>query len=118
MTLLALMAVALATTPVAAADNADLRCIAIFSMLASEMPEEKAGMTGAIMFYIGRIEGRGSGLNLDKNLSAAAEELFASHESVEAEAKRCGNEMVVKGEEIKRIGNTVTTDTSQQSGKK
>ncbi len=51
MILLALMAASLATSPVAAADKADLHCIAIFSMLASEMPEEKAGMTGAIMFY-------------------------------------------------------------------
>lgn len=41
MTLLALMAASLASAPVAVADKADLRCIAIFSMMAGEILEEE-----------------------------------------------------------------------------
>ena len=118
MILLALMAASVATSPVAAADKADLHCIAIFSMLACEMPEEKAGMTGAIMFYFGRIEGRGSALDLDRALDAATEELVASGDLIKSEAKRCGNEMAAKGDEIQRIGNAVTAASDQRSGKK
>ena len=117
MTLLALMAASLAIAPVAATDKADLRCIAIFSMMASEMPEEKAGVAGAIMFYIGRIEGRGAGLGLQAELNRVIDELVASSEMITTEAKRCGNEMVVKGEEVERIGSAISVDSPQPSGK-
>jgi len=113
---LSLIAASLATAPVAAADKADLRCIALFAMMAGDDAEEKAGMTGAIMYYIGRIEGRGSGLDLDRSLGLAIDELVASGDAVEAEAKRCGGEMVIKGEEIQRIGAAIPADGPQRSG--
>ena len=115
---LALMAASLASIPVAAADKADLRCVAIFSLMASEMPEEKAGMTGAIMFYIGRIEGRGAGLDLQTELNRAIEDLGVSGDVIETEAKRCGGEMMVKGEEVERMGNAMADDPPERSGKK
>jgi hypothetical protein len=117
MILLPLIAASLASAPIAAADKADLRCVGIFAMMAGEDTEEEAGMTGAIMYYIGRIEGRGSGLDLDRGLGAALDELFASREMVEAEAKRCGSEMVAKGEQIQRIGSATATQGKGQSGK-
>ena len=73
-------------------------------------------MTGAIMYYIGRIEGRGSRLDLDQSLGAAIEELVASAEMLDAEAQRCGAEMVTKGEEIQRIGKSVEAGPAQQAG--
>ena len=118
MTLLALMAASLASAPLATADRADLRCIGVFAMMAGEDAEEKAGMTGAIMYYIGRIEGRGSRLDLDRSLNAAIEELVTSAETLDAEARRCGGEMVIKGDEIQNIGKAVPAEPAQQAGKK
>jgi len=109
---LSLIAASLASSPIAAADKADLRCIALFSIMASEMPEEKEGMTGAIMFYIGRIEGRGSGLDLEASLGLAVDEFENNADRLKAEALRCGNEMTVKGEEVQRAGESLG-----QSGK-
>lgn len=116
MTMLALMAATLASAPIAAADKADLRCIALFSIMAEEMPEEKEGMTGAIMFYIGRIEGRGSGLDLETGLALAVDEFDRDANRLKAEAQRCGEEMTVKGEEVQRVGNSLAV-SSGQSGK-
>ena len=104
MLLMPLVAAGLAAGQVSAADAADLRCVALFSMMAGEMPEEKAGMTGAIMYYIGRIDGRGSGLNLEDGIEAGIRAVSESEDRFKAEAKRCGNEMVVKGEQVQRIG--------------
>jgi hypothetical protein len=112
MILLPLMAATLATAPIAPADKADLRCIALFSIMASEMPEEQAGMTGAIMFYIGRIEGRGSGLDLEAGLGLAVDEFEGDADRIKTEAQRCGNEMTVKGEEVQKVG-----DSLARSGK-
>jgi hypothetical protein len=115
--LIAASLVAAPNLPAAAADQADLRCIALFAMMAGENAEQQAGTAGAIMFYIGRIEGRGLGLDLDRSLTGAIDELVASRDLVAAEAKRCGGEMVTKGEEIQRIGKAIPADSSQRIGK-
>lgn len=113
-----ILAASLASVPVAPADAADLSCIALFATMAGEDTQQQAGMTGAIMFYIGRIEGRGSGLDLQANLNRAVEDLAASRDRIKAEAQRCGGEMVAKGEEVQRIGNGISANSPQRPGRK
>jgi hypothetical protein len=117
MSLLALMAASLASAPVAVADRADLRCIAVFSMMANQMPEEKEGITGVIMFYFGRIEGRGAGLDVESSLNLAVGELENGTSDLKTEAQRCGKEMMVKGDEVQRIGNSLAAKAPEPSGK-
>lgn len=117
MALMALLAASLTSAPMAAADKADLRCIAVYSVMMEQIPEEQAGMTGAIMFYIGRIEGRGSGLDLKAGLGLAFSELESDGKRLKAEAQRCGNEMVVKGEEVQRLGDSLVAGQAGPSGR-
>ena len=42
--------------------------------------------------------------------------LGVAGDAVEAEAKHCGGEMVIKGEEIQRIGAAIPADGPQRSG--
>ena len=118
MLLMPLIAASVAAGQVSAADAADLRCVALFSMMAGEMPEEKAGMTGAIMYYIGRIDGRGSGLNFEAGIEAGIAAVSESEDRFKAEAKRCGNEMVVKGEQVERIGDGIAAGPEKPPAKK
>lgn len=93
----------------------DLRCLGVFAIAASQneqmSPGEQAGITGAMMFYLGRIDGREPGFQLQDSLT----ELLQSPsylEGLPADAKRCGAEMMAKGKELTDLGKAM-----QQTGK-
>jgi hypothetical protein len=85
----------------------DLRCIGVFAIAASQhekMAEnEQSGVTGAMMFYIGRIEGRDPEFRLEDSLV----ELLSSpsyFETLAEDARRCSDEMVAKGQQLVDLG--------------
>ncbi|MCJ2179914.1 hypothetical protein [Novosphingobium album (ex Hu et al. 2023)] len=108
----------LASVALAAMDPSveqDLRCIGVFAIAASRNEEmsagEQAGITGAMMFYLGRIEGHEPEFHLQDSLT----ELLQSPSYLKGlpeEAKRCGAEMMAKGKELTDLGNAM-----QQAGR-
>lgn len=98
---------AAAVAPLEPASQQDLNCIAVFAMAAGGdtlSQEERTGVTGALMYYLGRIEGRSAGFELRPHLvSLLSDEVFLTTR-LPAEAKRCGAEMQIKGTALTELG--------------
>jgi len=115
MTVIAAAAAAVATP--AATDvliNEDLRCLAVFASLADGKDKENdAGMTGAIMYYIGRIDARVP----DYQFGPALKTLFAeptwNDAAFAADAQRCGAEMGKRGDELSAIGDAMSAEAGK-----
>ena len=101
------LAAAAALASVPPAIEQDLRCIGVFAIALSEdeklTADEKAGITGAVMFYMGRIEGRSPGFRWNEALSSLTH-APGYVETLPADAERCAAEMTTKGNEMSSIG--------------
>ncbi|MDE8651773.1 hypothetical protein [Novosphingobium album (ex Liu et al. 2023)] len=93
------------------ADEADLRCIAIFALSGAqknaEKSEDTAGFVGAMMYFLGRIEGRTSGFDLEGQMTRLLTGDAYSPAAIEADAARCGQEMMQRGAELEKVGNAL-----------
>ena len=91
------------------ADEADLHCIAIFAMSSSQNTEEKdaAGFVGAMMYYLGRVEGRSSAFDLESHLTRLLSDASYTQDKIQADATRCGTEMETRGAELQKVGNAL-----------
>ncbi|MCT2401304.1 hypothetical protein [Novosphingobium mangrovi (ex Huang et al. 2023)] len=113
--MLAGLVAAAALTAMEPAIENDLRCIGIFALAASRHEEmsqsEQAGVTGALMYYVGRIEGRRPDFRLEDSLA----DLLRSPAYLEGladDARRCGAEMKAKGQQLSDLGKAM-----KQTGK-
>lgn len=99
-----------AATALAAVDpvvERDLRCVGAFMIAAGQnekmSAEEQSGITGAMMFYVGRIEGRQPGFPLQDSLIV----LLNTPDYLDGladDAQRCGTEMEAKGKALENLG--------------
>lgn len=90
--------------PLSPADRDDLRCVAAFSVVLSAVSEEqKAGVTAGVMYFIGRLDGRSSGFDLQANLPRAAADMD-DQAKLTTEIQRCAGILASKGQELIAIG--------------
>lgn len=81
------------------ADRADLNCLVIVAAILGEQAEsgeDMAGGIGGLMYYLGRLEGRTPGVDWLEQAGYLLEDPKGM--DFEAEAMRCGEELVVKGQ--------------------
>ena len=103
---LALAAALSHAAPDPAAENEkDLRCIALIAQLIpSTESEAKSGLVGGLMYFLGRIDGRSPGYNLESNLNR----LLADKADLTADRDRCAAILTDKGNELIAIGKRAT----------
>lgn len=86
-------------------DDPDLRCavigLAIAGMGAGDNQQMQAG-TLIALYYIGRLEGRVPGLDLEESIFAVSQNL--SPAQIDAERLRCAGEVQAMGETMTDIG--------------
>ncbi|RYD59722.1 MAG: hypothetical protein EOP60_01555 [Sphingomonadales bacterium] len=96
----------------AAANEADIRCVAVLSATAATAPEElKSGLTGGVLFFYGRIAGRSP----DFDVQAAMMRLMEadpSGEGLNADRPRCGQEMQTRGAYLMEMGKKILAAAS------
>lgn len=96
--------------PVSAADRADLQCMALVAVMAGMAMEEGeeaattelAGMSGGLMYYLGRLEGRSPDVDWLEQLGAWLDK--AEPEDLDAVAPRCSKELMDKGQALIDFG--------------
>lgn len=111
--MLALLAAAALAAPDPEVER-DLRCLAVFAVAGSRQetmsPEERIGVTGAMMYYLGRIEAKQLDFVLGEQLRALlGSPAYAAQ--IREDAARCGTEMESKGAALLAMGEAL-----QQSG--
>lgn len=104
--LLALTAgVAAAAGPVAAqapltADQADVRCLMVMQVVARD-PKVKEQGTKGVIFYTGRLSGRGAMSRIEAIIKAEAAKM--SPQQARAELQRCSNDLNARGQELNAV---------------
>lgn len=107
------LAAALSAPAVDPATEADLRCVAVFAISAGKAPDDKkAGLAAGVMFFLGRIDARSPGIDLEANLRRiAASETTASFQ---ADAARCGPIIEAHGKALTEIGQRMVANPGNQ----
>ena len=105
-----LLAAAAASSPVPA-DVADLRCVAIFSVLVGDgipevklSDEQRNGLGSMVMYYVGKLEGRGNGVNIEEGLKRELGPDAALDRLIREDLPRCGQEAEVQGNALTQMG--------------
>jgi hypothetical protein len=86
-----------------AVDPADLQCL-VFSFALADSKEETARSAGSLaaFYFLGKIDGKTPGANLDDPIIALAKTL--KPEDVQKYATRCGAELQGRGKSISELG--------------
>lgn len=85
------------------ADEADLRCMAVLSLAIAQMPDaQKPGVVAGVLYFMGRIDARASGLDLEAGLRRVSAEL--TQDLIRSEGQRCGAIMTERGQHLQRVG--------------
>lgn len=104
----AAFAACVAAAAPAAAESAettnDIRCVVAIAMLAGQSSDPQFVQEAAmgLLYFVGRIEGREPGLNLEATLRAQAAR--TTQPMLREDLVRCGRIMLAKGGELKAIG--------------
>lgn len=82
----------------------DLKCVAVFSVAASQDADPKAMMAAGvgIFYFLGRIEGRAPGFDVENGLRLEANKLTVP--KAVSELNRCAAVLASKAEELQAIG--------------
>jgi hypothetical protein len=98
-----LAAVATAARAADPAPAADVRCLAVASFLAgnADPKVQNAGVLAAL-YYLGKLDGREPGMDLEARLKEVAMQL--SPKDIQSEAVRCGAELGARGKTMNEIG--------------
>ncbi|MDO9433612.1 MAG: hypothetical protein Q7T84_20145 [Phenylobacterium sp.] len=85
----------------------DLKCVSVFSLAAAQQTEPAAVMGAgmAVLYFLGRIEGRVPGFDVENGLRIEAAKLTSA--KVKSELIRCGGALKSKGEELQAIGRSM-----------
>lgn len=103
------IAAAAATAQPSPADLLDLRCIAALAGLSTlaEKPDQKEKMVIGMLYFVGKIDGRSPGFDYQGQLAALAAQPDYAEKNLFADAKRCGDELKARGDELQKLGNTL-----------
>ena len=104
-----LIATAAAATQPNPADLQDLRCIAAFAGLSAlaGKPDDKEKMVIGMLYFVGKIDGRSPGFDYQGQLAALAAQPDYAEKNLFADAKRCGDELKARGDELQKLGNAL-----------
>ncbi len=109
--LLPVILAAAATPASVAADVADVRCVAIFSTLVGDgipevklSDEQKSGLGSMVMYYVGKLEGRGNGVNIEAALKRELGSDATLERLIREDLPRCGNEAEAQGNALTQMG--------------
>jgi hypothetical protein len=96
--------------PVVNAENssltADAQCLLIGTQLTSSSNEQlKFSGTLLTMYFLGKIEGRSSAVNLQELITDASKRISATE--LKSAMQRCGKELSARGAEITQIGKSL-----------
>jgi len=84
-----------------AAVKQDVRCVIVMNLMAREEKLKSfAGM--GLVYYVGRLDGRGLGAQLQTLLQTEAKGL--TQPQAQSEAKRCASEFQARGEQMRTMG--------------
>ena len=83
-------------------DTADIRCLIVIGQMSEQNKEFENFAIISAMYYIGRLDGRSSKIDMEEAVVEQAS-LMKPADFV-AEAKRCGDELTVKGKEFDVLG--------------
>ena len=102
---------------ISAADQQDMQCFALVAAQAGvgeQSPEMMAGLATAMMFYLGRMEGRSP----DTDWLARIETYLRSSEieKLSTHSERCAAELISKGKALTDWGARLQTLTNAQKG--
>ena len=93
------------------ADVADMRCVAVFSTLLGDgipevklSAEQKNGLGTMVMYYIGKLEGRGNGVNVEQALKQELTPDDALDRLMRDDLPRCGKEAEAQGNALTQMG--------------
>ena len=111
--LTAAAALALAALPPLAAAQAqdaqttsDIRCVIVAGTLAqNDDPQLKSLGTTSLLYFWGRLEGRGATANAAAQIIEEARKMTA--DDVKAQAQTCGNMVSAAGQSLQDIGDTL-----------
>lgn len=107
---LASLTLAAQQAPLDPAIEADIACVASLSALIGSVPkEQQASVTPLVTYYVGRLDGRIAGLDLEKALTRQLKgktqaELTAY---IQSNGKRCSDEMIVLGTRLQAVGKSL-----------
>ncbi|RZJ16917.1 MAG: hypothetical protein EON91_11290 [Brevundimonas sp.] len=114
---LALTAGAAQAQEMSAADQQDIQCFALVAAQAGEgeqSPEKMASLATAMMFYLGRMEGRSPNTDwlarIETYLRSSEVEKLPTH------AERCATEMMSKGKALIDWGARLQAQAGAQKG--
>ena len=107
---LALLAAAQSPPAAAAPDDAksvsDIRCVIVAGTLAqSDDPQAKNLGTASLLYFWGRLEGRGDTANAAARITEQARGMTA--DTIKAQAKICGDQVTAAGQALQDIGDTL-----------
>lgn len=108
-----LVALQAATTPVPAAIEADLTCLAVIAMSVERAtPEQRSGLIGGLMYFMGRIDQVRPGFDYAGQLTRLMNASDAT-DKLRAAQPRCSTILRERGESMQRWGQAL-----QNSGKR
>lgn len=108
---LASLTLAAQQAPLNPAVEADIACVASLSAASTALPkEEQMSIAPLVTYYVGRIDGRSPGLDLEKALIRQLEGKSEAelNSFVQSNAQRCGNEMIALGSRLQALGKSLT----------
>lgn len=85
----------------------DLKCVAVISVAASQQSDPTATMAAGmgVLYFLGRIEGRVPGFDVENGLRIEAGKLTGA--KVKSELIRCAGVLKSKGEELQAVGRSM-----------
>lgn len=109
-TVLASLTLAAQQAPLDPAVEADIACVASLSALASSFPKEQQGSVAPLVtYYVGRLDGRVPGLDLEqaliRQLKGKTQAELATY--MQSNGKRCSNEMIALGTRLQAVGKSL-----------
>jgi hypothetical protein len=89
----------------------DIRCVIVAGTLAqSEDPQMKTLGTASILYFWGRMEGRGDTANVSARLLAEAQKM--TPDDIKVQAKTCGDMVSAAGQALQQVGDSVQKGAS------
>jgi|SRR5579862_5379288 len=83
----------------------DARCVVVSGQMAvSPDIGQRKRAEMLMLYYIGRLDGRTPGLDLEKLLASESARMTSAN-TIQSEMRRCNDALTAKGKEITRLGN-------------
>ena len=102
---------AAAQQPVRPVDDPDFRCMVVMSLVIDQIskdskadPEEKAGVTGIFMYYLGKIDTRFPQLDDAMEVTALVEQPGYVETKLRPDVARCAAEATERGRTLEELG--------------